>query len=515
MRTTLLVLLSLFTTAPLVAGPFDARRSSSIDYTATRATPALPCSRMRQWTTADLTVVSAKPQEEPAACILSAVAPSEIRFEVALPNDWNGRFLMFGNGGLAGTPPESPARIAQRNRAVELGFATAYTDTGHDQRVEPGGTFAHQNLHKLIDYGYRAVHLTNQNSKELIAHYYGQAASFSYFDGCSTGGRQALMSAQRFPSDFDGIVAGAPANDYSGLKFSQASRMSAMKGGLFDLDAIDALAAEIYEGCDGLDGLEDGLISDPRRCDFDPQRDLPRCDSQTTRDCFSAEQIAALVAYYAPVELAGEVIYPPHPVGSEARGPARGGRTMPGWIPWLFNPNGVALLDRLGSDFFRYMVFVVDRPEFDWTEFDYAQEPDNLGYFRDIVDAVDPDLGEFHRRGGKIISYFGWADPDINPLTAIDYREQVEAATGNVDDFYRLFLVPGMFHCSGGPGPSDFDVMTPLIDWVEGGVAPDRIAARHEVDGEVRFSRPLCSDPLEAVYDGQGDPKSAESFRCE
>lgn len=188
---------------------------------------------------------------------------------------------------------------------------------------------------------------------------------------------------------------------------------------------------------------------------------------------------------------------------------------MTGWIPWLINPNGPALLDRLGSDFFRYMVFVEDRPEFDWTEFDYAEEPDNLGYFRDIVDAIDPDLGDFHERGGKIISYFGWADPDINPLTAIDYRSQVATVTGNVDDFYRLFLVPGMFHCSGGPGPSSFDVMTPLINWVEGGEAPDSIPAAQIVDGKELFSRPLCSDPKEAVYIGDGDARLASSFRCE
>ena len=494
------------------AAPFDNRESARVDYTKARHAPRLTCRDLLSWTDATLSVVSAR--EIDGGCRVTGIVPSEIRFEVMLPDAWNGRMMMTGNGGLAGQPLENAGYRAQRERALALGFATAYTDTGHDSRVEPGASFAHASLHKLVDYGYRGVHLTNQAARRIIKGYYRRGPRHSYFMGCSNGGRQAMMTAQRFPEDVDGIRAGAPANDFTGLKFSQGHRMQAMAAAPFDVPEVVALGERIYALCDARDGLEDGLIDDPRECDFDPVRDLPHCAGADQTGCFDTAELDALKRFYAPVVLAGERVYPAFPVGSEGSGPQRGFEA-PGWVPWVINPNGRPILDVLGSEFFRYIVFTQDRPDFNWIEFDFNVAPDNLVMARDLLDAVDPDLGRFRAAGGKLLSYFGWADPDINPIASIEHHAAVDAQVrGEVDDFYRLFLVPGMFHCGGGPGPTDFDAMSPLIDWVEKGVAPASIEARHLREGSERFSRPLCPHPQRARWDGKGEMNSAASFAC-
>jgi feruloyl esterase len=321
-----------------------------------------------------------------------------------------------------------------------------------------------------------------------------------------------MISAQRFPEDFDGIIAGAPAADYSGLKFAQAWRSKALADKPLTEADVGRLADAILERCDGLDGLNDGLINDPRECDFVVERDLPRCSDAGGDDCFRTDQIEALNAYYAPVMLAGKQVYPPHPVGSETSGPGYDGVSRTGWIPWLINENGRTLLDMLGSDFFRYMAFVQDDPAYNWVDFDFAEVPDNIEEFRAIVDALDPDLSAFKERGGKLISYFGWADPDINPLTAVAYFDEV-ASRSAIDEFYRLYMVPGLFHCRGGPGYTRFDLLTPLINWVEGDTQPDAIQATR-MRGDVKQTRPLCPHPSRATYNGVGPDDQAESFEC-
>ncbi len=491
------------------ADPFSNSASSQAQYTATPISAALRCGDLIATSNFEYSVIASveipASESAPAHCRISGIIPTEIRFEVNLPLAWNGRLYMYGNGGLAGTPAIDPTRQYTRDQALRQGFATAYTDTGHDKRVHSGGTFAHRNFHKLVDYGFRAVHLTVTSAKSLAQHLYGQAPDYSYFNGCSTGGRQALLAAQRFPQDFDGIIAGAPAADYSGLKFSQAWRVAAIsKSGLQEAEVLQ-LANHIYTACDAKDGVTDGLISDPRRCDFDPARDLPQCKGADTESCFDAGEIAALQQYYAPVTLAGEVVYPPMPVGSEVLGTTYGGTQRSGWYPWLINPDGPVLLDLLGSDFFRYMVFVEDRPEFEWTEFDFQTEPDNLEEFRLIVDAVNPDLSAFKAAGGKLLSYFGWADPDINPLTLLEYREAVATLDADVDDYFRTFMIPGMFHCRGGAGPDRFDAMTLLVDWVEKGVAPRQMMTWRMTEQGARVDeRPSCSYPAEALPDRRG-----------
>lgn len=490
------------------ADTFSALGQAKVAYADTPFTAQRACKAMRAASDYRHTIVAADlvpaSKAVPAHCRLTGLIPTEVRFEVNLPTAWNGRLYMYGNGGLAGTPAVDPIRQQWRDAALARGFATAYTDTGHDRRVEPGGTFAYNNFHKLVDYGFRAVHLTVTSAKTLAEHYYEQVPKRSYWHGCSTGGRQALLSAQRFPGDFDGIVAGAPAADYSGLKFSQAWRVAAISAAGISEAEVGVLAERIYVACDATDGAEDGLISDPRRCDFDPARDLPKCGGEDGVDCFDDREIAALERYYAPVTLGETTVYPGMPVGSEVAGPGFDGQRRTGWYPWLINDEGPVLLDLLGSDFFRYMAFVEDRPDFDWTTFDFQVAPDNLEEFRQIVDAVDPDLSAFKARGGKLLSYFGWADPDINPLTLLSYFEAVQAADPAASDFFRVFMVPGMFHCRGGPGPDRFDAMTPLIDWVEADVAPGKIDAWHETSGARTLERPLCAHPQEARPTNRG-----------
>jgi hypothetical protein len=506
MRIMLLVLLL----APAAhADVFSNSKSSRVDYDKTPTQAAMRCADLVATSNYEYTVIGSveisASANVPAHCRVTGVIPNEVRFEVNLPIAWNGRLYTFGNGGLAGTPAIDAGKQNARNQALAHGFATAYTDTGHDKRVHPGGTFADKNFHKLVDYGFRAIHLTLVSAKQLATTYYASAPNHSYFNGCSTGGRQAMISAQRFPEDFNGIVAGAPAADYSGLKFSQAWRVSAIaQSGLTETEVL-VLADHIYGACDGLDGLEDGLISDPRRCDFDVDRDLPHCEGNDTPACFDLAERNALKRYYAPVELAGEEVYPAMPVGSEVLGLDYSGNGHSGWVPWLINENGPVLLDLLGSDFFRYMVFVKDQPEFDWTTFDFQAPPDNLAEFSAIVDATNPDLGAFKANGGKLLSYFGWADPDINPLTLLAYRDEVQAQDPSIDDYFRTFMVPGMFHCRGGAGSDRFDPMTPLIEWVEQDHAPNEIESwRYAADGTRTNPRPLCPHPQEALPNSKG-----------
>ncbi len=503
---TICALIVMLLSSNSTANPFSLSNESSVDYTRTPHEAKMRCKDLISTSNYDYSVLSAveipATENVPAHCRVSGLVPSEVRFEVNLPIEWNGRIYMFGNGGLAGRQPSSPNHQASRDLALANGFATTYTDTGHDARVTPGGTFAHNNLHRLVDYGFRAVHLTITSTKQIVRDFFDRSARTSYWNGCSTGGRQAMLSAQRFPDDFDGIIAGAPAADYSGLKFSQAWRVAAISNSGLTEDEVLVLADHIYEQCDALDGMADGLISDPRRCDFNVDRDLPHCDGEDTDACFDNQERDALKRYYAPVTLGDEVIYPAMPVGSEVLGSDFGGNQRSGWNPWLINDNGPVLLDLLGSDFFRYMAYVEDRPEYDWTEFDFAEAPDNLDEFRAIVDAIDPDLSGFKQSGGKLLSYFGWADPDINPLTLIAYREQVLALDPDAEDYFRTFLMPGMFHCRGGAGPDRFDAMTALIDWTEKDVAPEQLMTWKDANGQMADQRPSCRYPAEARISG-------------
>jgi feruloyl esterase len=369
------------------------------------------------------------------------------------------------------------------------------------------------NPQKLIDFGFRSLHLTAESAKLLVRTYYGQGPSKSYYDGCSQGGRQGLILAQRFPEDFDGILAGAPGLDQTGIMLSRAWWMQALAAAPIPAAKMKVLADRVYEQCDGKDGLKDGLIDDPRRCGFQPARDIPRCAEGTDRaDCFTSAQIAALERIYNDVPSQGKRFFPGWPVGSEVAGP--NGQTA--WIGQALNgPNGPGTWARYAETYLRYIAFPEKDPDYPLSRFDIDQDVARTARASQILNANDPDLTAFRRHGGKLVMYFGWADPQLNPLMGVEYYEKtVEKMGSSTGDFFRLFMAPGMFHCGGGVGPNVFDAATPLLKWVETGNAPEQITATRVVDNKVVRSRPLCAYPQVARYKGTGSIDDAANFSC-
>jgi feruloyl esterase len=342
----------------------------------------------------------------------------------------------------------------------------------------------------------------------------------SYFDGCSTGGRQGLISAQRFPEDFDGIVVGAPVLNFGGTMISYVMSQRALGAAPIAPEKLKIIADAVYRKCDAVDGVADGLIDDPRRCAFKPSADLPRCAADTDGPaCFTGAQLRALETIYGAVKRNGAEVFPGWPVGAEIAPPASGGppgSSASGWFPWFVgSPNLQPIQISFGETFFKYMAFEKPNPSYDWQTFNVDADLDKLQWTRSVLDATDPDLSRFKARGGRIVSYFGWADPALNPMMGVNYYESVLQKLGPATtDFYRLFMVPGMFHCQGGIGTGTFDALTPLIEWVEKGTAPESIVGLKLVDGKVVRSRPLCPYPAVAKYKGSGSIDEAANFVC-
>lgn len=482
---------------------------------ASAKTPTLPCTELRSLTAEAVTIITAAvvpaAGDRPEYCRVSGQILPEVSFLVDLPADWNGRLYMFGNGGYAGEQLDSPGRNAASMRAVRLGFAVAQTDTGHSAASEPLGSFA-TNRQKLLDYAFRSLHLTAAIAKALARAYYSAPPARAYFDGCSTGGREGLILAQRFPADFDGIVVGAPVLNFSGTMVSYARMAQALAVATIPTTKLELLANRIYAQCDAKDGLADGVIDDPRRCLFQPSRDLPQCDTGSDRpDCFTAGQIAALTTIYADVISQGKRIFPGWPVGAEVAG--LNGQS--GWDPWIVHDGSAPISVSFARSFFGFLAFPQKDPQYDLSRFDLGKDPPRLEAIHQLLDATDTDLTAFQRRGGKILMYFGWADPALNPLMGVEYYEKVSQQTGgSSDQFFRLFMVPGMFHCGGGVGVSAFDAATPLVNWVENGVAPDGILASRVSAGKVDRTRPLCAYPEVAKYKGTGSIDDAANFTC-
>jgi hypothetical protein len=497
------------------------------DWTAPAATvkPAIACAELRSLTGYDLSVIGATEVaatgSAPEHCRVSLMVQPEINIQVNLPSRWNGRLYMFGNGGWAGESFETAARAANRAHGLKAGFVTAATDTGHSAASEPGGSFA-TNRQKLLDFGFRSLHVTAEAAKLMARTYYGAGPERSYYDGCSQGGRQGLILAQRFPNDFDGIIAGAPALNYTGTQLARAYWMQGLGANPFPASKLELLATKVYAQCDAKDGLQDGVIDDPRRCDFKAARDLPRCaEGSDQPGCFTPAQIAAVDRIHADIMSQGKRYFPGWPVGPEIAGP--NGRS--GWAgEQLDGPNGPGAWTTYGIDFLRFLAPAAKaaaiEPSQLFTRFDVDKDPPRMEELRQIFDATDPDLSAFRRHGGKLLMYFGWADPQLNPMMGVEYYDRVAekmGATGeggHTGDFFRLFMVPGMFHCGGGVGTSVFDTATPLVKWVETKTPPDRIEASRVVDGKVVRTRPLCEYPLVARYKGSGSIDESSNFTC-
>jgi hypothetical protein len=478
-----------------------------------RAAPKIACRELRSGTGYEFSVITADliaaAEGVPEHCRVSGQILPEVRFEVDLPAVWNKRLYMFGNGGFAGEQLDSPSRMATRAAALKRNFAVASTNTGHDGAVEPLASFA-VDRQKLLDYAFRSLHVTAITAKRLAQDYYSTPPARSYFDGCSTGGRQGLILSQRFPDDFDGVVVGAPVLNFTGTMVSYVSTLRALAAAPIQEAKLALLADRIYQQCDALDGLKDGLIDDPRKCSFTPSRDLPKC--ATTEDapgCFTSRQIETLETLYGDVKSQGKTLFPGWPVGAEIQGPQ--GRS--GWSGWIVSDNRPTISRGFAESFFRFMA--VREKDYDVSHFDLEKDLPKLNGIHTILDATDTDLSRFRSRGGKIVMYYGWADPALNPLMGVGYYEAVQRQMGSsTTDFFRLFMVPGMFHCSGGVGTSTFDAMTPLIKWVEHGSAPDQITAAQMVQGSLKRTRPLCPYPESARYKGSGRIDDVESFHC-
>jgi feruloyl esterase len=436
----------------------------------------------------------------PAFCRVTAVLrptdDSDIIVELWMPlSGWNGKYQAVGNSAFNGSINRGSMAAAMAN-----GYATSSTDTGH---IGNTAQFGLGHPEKVVDFGSRSLHLMAAVAKQIIRAHYDEGPRYSYWNGCSAGGRQAMKIAQRFPEDFDGIVAGAPGQDWTGraagalriatrLASNEAARLSEDDRRLVHLAALSA--------CDATDGVEDGIIDDPQHCDFDPV--ILECSGTNDGSCLTAEQIETVrMLYSSPNNL-------------------RTGRQITGLVPgselnwtdlgWTNSARAT------GLDHYRYLVYAdpnwtLDRFDFD-TDVVKAEEADD-----GTVNALDPDLRPFFARGGKLLAYHGWSDAQISPLNAIQYYERVAESVGadEVHDSYRLFMAPGMGHCRGGEGPSVFDEMGAMEAWVEQGQAPDQLlATKLSPEGEVEIRRPICVYPAKATYAGRGNPRREGSFSC-
>lgn len=483
-----------------------------------------PCERLTRLTIPNTTVTSAtaldagaftppgpgaaaEQKPMPAFCrVLATARPvddSEIHFELWLPpaESWNGKFEGTGNGGFS-----SALSYGSMAQALQSGYATAGSDTGHQ-----GGDlkFGAGHPEKIEDWAYRAVHVMTEASKLMVRDYYGRFAQYSYFSGCSTGGHQALAEAQRFPDDYDGIVAGDPGNNrihlmvgflYSWLALYKdpASALPVSKLPLINQAAIAA--------CDAIDGLKDGIIDDPRRCHFDPGTLL--CKGSDDASCLTAAQVAGVRKIYqgARNPRTGERIFAGWPRGSEASGGAQIG----GWAGYFVGQRQPAR-----ADFFRLWVF--NDPDWDARSFDFDRDVAYADAKMAAVNANDTNLKPFQSHGGKLVMYHGWADPVVPPEDGVRYYTLVEQAMGGEEktrDFFRLFMAPGMGHCGGGPGPNTFDALSALDQWVAHGSAPEQMVASHSSHGAVDRTRPLCPYPQVARWKGSGSSDQAANFTC-
>ncbi len=447
--------------------------------------------------------------QAPSFCRVAAVVGAEVKFELWMPLQWNKRLLSVGNGGLAGTIAYAPMI-----KSLLEGYATSSTDTGHSAASTNDGEWALGHYERILNFADRGTHLMAEADKVLLAAFYGAPPAHAYFNGCSQGGHEALIEAQRYPDDYDGIVAGDPANYWthhyvgghlwSGIATDGDAYIPAAK--------VPIIADAVNNACDELDGVKDGVLTDPRRCHFEPAKLL--CTTPDTSACLTAPQVSAVTKLWAGLKTSnGRQIWPGLVPGGEA-GPG-------GWANWITGtgPGRSGHLN-LGIPFFRYMLF--DDPEWDYHRF--RLEPSD-GFDSDIdyldtklgaiFNAINPDLSAFKARGGKLIQYHGWSDPDITPLNSINYYESVQKTMGSsTADFYRLFMVPGMQHCNGGPGAATFDMMPVLDRWISSGTAPDSVIASKSTNGVVTRTRPLCPHPQEARWKGTGSTDEAANFVC-
>jgi feruloyl esterase len=461
----------------------------------------------------------------PAFCRAAVTAKpstdSDIKIQVWLPaSGWNGKLLGIGNGGFAGLIDEM-----QMANAVKHGYAATATDTGHTgSPVDAAWAIGHPE--KVIDFGHRGIHEMTRVAKTVAQTYYSKAAQHSYFAGCSDGGREALMEAQRYPEDYDGILAGAPANNWTPLLTTAAYDTQALTldpASFIPQAKIPTVAAAVNAACDEIDGVRDGILNDPRQCHFDPA--TIQCKAEDSDKCLTAPQVTALKKLYAGTpDASGNIVFPGYLPGSE--------NGEGGWGMWITGPAPAkSLMAFFGNGFFSG--FVYEKADWDYKTFsvDKGLKAANEKTAQ-ALNATDPNLKAFQQRGGKLILYHGWNDPAISALNTVNYYDAMTKSMGkkDVDSFVRLYMAPGVQHCEGGPGPDSFgqvgelefensshSVDAALEEWVEKGTSPGSIvASKYEGNdrAHAKMTRPLCAYPQAAKYKGSGDTNDAGNFAC-
>jgi hypothetical protein len=454
--------------------------------------------------------------QAPAHCRVRGTIDTEVHFELLMPSpgSWNGRFVMGGGGGFVGSVQNQALWYAPTLLAD--GYATVGTDTGH-RGTSGDASWALGRPDRRINFGHRAVHLTAEEAKTIIRMHYGRDIDYSYFLGCSRGGGQAMMESQRYPDDFDGLVAGAPAFDWTGWGALMVGIQQAMYPDPSDLSkpvvtpaALELLGDAVLEKCDGLDGVKDGILADPRTCDFRPG-DLPRCSERAPgAGCVTESQLEAIRTVYRGVTLGDARSVPGYPLGSET--------LTDGWDNWItavrtpaWQPNYQFVF---GSQIYKYLVF--GDSTWSYASYDFSTWAEDSRAAAAILDATDTDLTPFKVSGGKLILWHGWADAGIGAMETLEYYDAVRERDADAANYARLFLLPGVLHCLGGPGPDHVDWVGAIRRWVEEGRAPTRLTAvKRGGGGEVELARPVCAYPAGVVYDGRGDPTKETSFRCE
>ena len=515
--------------------------------------------------TPNLTILSAQVMPAtgalPGYCQVYGLIAPAIHWQAQLPlgGAWNGRLLNIGNGGKAGNLTFAWDRLA-------AGYAVASNNTGHDNGAEPNSTFAFNNRQELFDYAYRAIHVTANASKTLVRAFYGRQQNYTYFEGCSTGGRQGMIEAQRYPSDFDGIVIGSPAIDFTRLNIAHiwtekhllqndaSGNLAFPQTGedrFASLTKLNLVRDAVLNKCDALDGIQDGIIDDPRACHFNPVTDLKQylCPGDKNADaCLTKTQLSTVEAIYAgPHDSKGKQIFYGPSFGSEVQWPQNvvpwaGNHRMPTNLLYeIDHANFLIYEDSPGltPDDVHDLSHQPDKhgvfPEYAWWEFNFDDATNGKASFVEhYMDAVDPDLSRYLKsKSGKLLIYQGWSDGDALPESTVHYYEDMVKTTfgGSYDGAgkaARLFMMPGMGHCGGGPGPNEWDKLPVLVKWVEGGVAPETIVAVHRSDvrdaknpGPVTNERKLCPYPQHAVYTGpRGEANNranwlAQNFTCQ
>jgi Tannase and feruloyl esterase len=479
----------------------------------------------------DVRLASVTEQARPVAhCKVVGVIGAETNFELLLPDEWNGKFVFGGGGGFVG----SVVNTALGYGVLQKGYATVGTDTGH-RGSAIDASWALNNLERIVSFGHQAVHRTTVTAKALIGDYYGRDSSSNLFFGCSRGGGQALMEAQRYPNDFDGIVAGAPAYNWTeelggrNIWINQAMYPDPDELGVATItpDARLLIGTAVMQQCDGLDGLEDGVLNNPLACDLDVSGLACEAGAEDAGACLSPPQLEAARRAYAGFVLDGEQVIPGYAPGAELG--------AGGWERWIAGGFDVLELDEFqrgveedpdypdpdtpnahfafGNGVMKYLVF--HDPDWDYSTYDFSTFRSDVAAVSSTLDATDPNLDAFRAQGGKLLLYNGWRDMALTPLGTIDYYEKVMERDATAADDMRLIMVPGMDHCFGGPGPSLVDWVDEIDNWVETDQAPDHVTA-YFVDEQMQpdGARLACAWPSVLQYDGAGDPKDAASFSC-